>query len=143
MDEGSYSNKNFTGKGALPITWLSNRMSPYGVSLIRGRRVKLRYEVYANSGKFGDLPVLSLVEIKNGVSEIKAELPAVLGYGVTPYERIRIKPGDASAAKWGTVESSVHISENVNAIKLVLFTTQENDKIEVFIDNIELRVENG
>ena len=141
MDEGSYSDKNFTGKGALPITFLSNQLSPYGVSLMRGRRVKLRYEVYAKNAKFKDLPVLSLIEIKNGVSEIKAELPAIMGYGVTPYDRLRIKPGKSGTPKWVRLESVVDISENVNTVRLVLFSTEDNDKTDVFFDNIELEAE--
>jgi photosystem II stability/assembly factor-like uncharacterized protein len=141
MSQQTYSNPDFTGKRAFPITWLSNLISPYNVSLARGRQVKLRYEVYADRAKFRDLPVLSLVEIKNGMSSINAEMPVVLGYGITPYERVRIKSGNLSARKWVTVESSSQISEDVDTLRVVLFTTQNNEIIDAFVDNIELSID--
>ena len=141
MEEGSYLNRSFTGKGALPITWLSNQMGPYGVSLARGRTVKIGYEVFAKNAKLRDLPVLSLVEIKNGDVEVKAELPAIMGYSTTPYDSLKIKPGSSSVPEWVRVESFVNVSKDVNTIRLVLFTTEEDEKMEVFIDNIELKIE--
>jgi hypothetical protein len=140
MGEGTYSNNSFTGKNALPITWLENQINPYSITLARGKQINLRYEIYATTAKFRDLPVLSLVETKKTGSEVKAELPAVMGYSATPYRRFRIDPGQNEAGKWVLVESSVHISEDVNSIKLVLFTSQENEITDFFIDNIVLEI---
>jgi hypothetical protein len=141
MGEGTYSNNIFTGKDALPITWLENQISPYSVTLARDKLISLRYEIYTTTAKFRDLPVLSLVETKKTGSEVKAELPAVMGYSVTPYRRFRIDPGQNEAGKWVLVESSAHISEDVNSIKLVLFTSQENEITDFFIDKIELETQ--
>jgi hypothetical protein len=138
MGEGTYSNNTFTGKNALPITWLANQINPYSVTLARGKQINLRYEIYTTTAKFRDLPVLSLVEIKKTGSEVKAELPAVMGYSATPYRHFRIDPGQNEAGKWVLVESSAHISEDVNSIKLVLFTSQKNEITDFFIDNIAL-----
>jgi hypothetical protein len=142
MGEEVYANKNFTGKNALPITWLENQINPYSVTLARGKQINIRYEIYTTTAKFRDLPVLSLVEIKKIGSEVKAELPAVMGYSNTPYKRFRIESGQKKeAGKWVLVESSAHISEDVNSIKLVLFTSQENQITDFFIDNIALKIQ--
>jgi hypothetical protein len=141
MSQQTYSNPDFTGKRVLPITWLSNLISPYNVSLARGRQVKLRYEVYSDRAKFRDLPVLSLVEIKNGESEIIAELPAAMGYTNIPFERVKIKSDHPANGKWVTIESTAVLSENVNAAKISLFATRDNQIMDIFIDNVEMEIE--
>jgi hypothetical protein len=141
MSQQTYSNPDFTGKRAFPITWLSNLISPYNVSLARGRQVKLRYEVYSDRAKFRDLPVLSLVEIKNGESEIIAELPAAMGYTNIPFERVKIKSDHPANGKWVTIESTAVLSENVNAAKISLFATRDNQIMDIFIDNVEMEIE--
>jgi photosystem II stability/assembly factor-like uncharacterized protein len=142
MAKGTFADPTFTGRGARPVTWLSNRISPYGVSLARGKQVTLSYKILSDHIKFRDYPVLSLVEITNDHHDIKTEMPAVMGYTQTPYDRIRIKPGQPESHRWIVVDSSAEISENANGLKLVLYTTHDDEPMDIMIDDIELTVDN-
>jgi hypothetical protein len=142
LGKGALSNQEVSQKAQTPITWLSYQMSPYSVSSVRGRKVKIRYDVYAKRAKFQDLPVLSLVEVTNVQKEISAELPAALGFTHLPYDSVRITSGNPAAEKWISIESHAQISENVNTLKVILFTTSDSEPVDIFIDNIEIQVNN-
>jgi photosystem II stability/assembly factor-like uncharacterized protein len=140
MSAATYQNPAFTGGNQGPITFLSTRMPPWAMSQVRGKTIEISYDIHATRLKGPDLPILSLVETVGPNRKMIAELPAVLAYTRTPYEKADIKKGHPLAGKWMTVTTTTSVSPRANALKLVLHTTAENKKTMLYIDNITITI---
>lgn len=140
MSATTYQNPGFTGDSQGPITFLSTRISPWAMSLVRGNAIRISYDILATRMKGPDLPILSLVETSGSNQRLIAELPAALAYTRTPYEKTDIKKGHPLAGKWMTVTTTTSVSPQANALKLVLHTTAENKKTMLYIDNITITI---
>jgi hypothetical protein len=110
------------------------------MSQVRGNTIRISYDIHATRLKGPDLPILSLVETVGLNRKMIAELPAVLAYTRTPYEKTDIKKGHPLAGKWMTVTTTASVSPRANALTLVLHTTAENKKTMLYIDNITITI---
>ncbi|MEA2060766.1 MAG: hypothetical protein U9P10_09740 [Thermodesulfobacteriota bacterium] len=137
--KGNALRVKMNGKGKKKeITCLETRIPPHGITAMRGKTVRISYDICAKKAKFLDRPVLSLVEIKNGYPRVTSELPAALAYTDTSYRKVRINKGDKYSGKWFTMTGTAEISEDVNQVKLVLYTTCDRKNQEFYIDDVKL-----
>ena len=134
----AFQHPGFTGSKKGPITFISTRLTPYAMSRVRGRRVKLSYDIYSRRFKRHDTPVLTITGSGEFPKRLIAELPARLAYSKSPGGPGTIKKDHPLAEKWLRTDTDFFVSPRAKSLDITLMASEKNLETDIFIDNITL-----
>jgi photosystem II stability/assembly factor-like uncharacterized protein len=130
ISKNQFSHPDLTGSRNGPITFMSQRLTPWAMAAVRGRQVRLRMDMLVHRLKTRDTPLLTVTRSGDLPDYPIAELPAALY-------------NSEEMGKWQTLYTDFMVPPDTQSLVITLLATEKDKRTDLFIDNITLTVIGG